>query len=381
MTADQAKILDLVCQSERFRNAPKRAQLLRYVVEKSTAPNLDKGQLSEFAILENLYTHLDPVEAVKTRNSAVRSDMKRVRQFVDDFFDAHSEHSQRICIPVGRYFASFVPNTPRQDDDSFFWKFWEPFLSAEQKVPLLILYTEPLIFQSKDGKVFVRDLRRNARKAAHPKDVHMDWPEYPANEWEPCFNYVAAGEIRCTMELSSWLQGEGVTCRPEVSRRFPELKLIENQNLLLLGSPRSNWLVELTQKKNRLPIQAMDFHIEVSNGRGEAPDKFIDLESDDPEATFRPIYTVVSRCPSPITGRWALLVSSNHARAYEAVAEFLKSPKHIGVLAERLHLTAADDFPPAVQMLLSVDVDEFQTPIGQASIVACSPEKEGGGVP
>ena len=297
----------------------------------------------------------------------LRNAVSQLRKTLKAYYETDGKNDElEIAIPAGQKGRRESPDnyvpviTEKLHAGSDFARhFWKPYLTDDEGLDTVIIYTEPLFFRIGQGKAFIRFLDRNAETDIGDIDkTKMGLPkEY--DELTPCYNYAAAGEVRCAYELGRFFSVNSKHHRlPQigVSRRLPYPG--DERNVVALGAFRTNRIVRTMQEDGLFRIKVKDFSIVDIDSKSGKKTSYCDVGFSEERA----IYAVLARRPNWTNGVLTY-ISSNHARAYESVLKYVLSEKLKGIFNPN-RSDALNEIPEAFQILFKIKVLHTEEPAG-----------------
>ncbi len=237
-------------------------------------------------------------------------------------------------------------------------RFWHAYLK-DADVQTVIVYTRNLFYHNREKRCFIRQLDTN--------DFNVDLSEklnlggaFPG----PCNpnsrHYVAAGDSRCVLTLTRFLEQNGI--RTEAFASYDTTAWHSTgprRNLILLGNKRTFKNLD----KDFLLEKAWDFDFQIE-------DKYIrdrtKPEGSPYEDDRNSVHGIVSRAYDKQHGTNITILAGNSGCFFEGVGQFLVTEHRILELNERLK---AEDKPlPPFEVLLRVTVEEHDMVPGAAYV-------------
>jgi hypothetical protein len=227
-------------------------------------------------------------------------------------------------------------------------RFWEPHLAPN--VPTRFIYGEPLFAHQPGASVYTRDVGKNQPH----KLEHEDWKSY---------TFITLGDLRFLWDVSHWLLARGVGVESNGFRNgtlFEHLQArqkVRHENLVVLGTPRSNGIIQEYQKDYPFPFVIDEDAIRRTDTAKVLRDGEISSKQDSQCA-----YAVVSRRPGIQIGA-VTVVASNNGRAIQGVGELLTSGVLLTELIAREPKLAflRTPLPGSFQILLEFELTDFGT--------------------
>jgi hypothetical protein len=281
----------------------------------------------------------------------------------------------RVYIPQRRYCLAFEPNS------SFYVRrFWGPHIQDTSRrkttypttIPTRISFTELRFFRSNNRRFFLRHQDINDDAINPAAALQRELPDIAsyvtteaiggprlAEDIQESHFFTTSGEMSCVLMLTIMFGRHRVDSPYTPQHKMPSLADLssDDENILLIGNKRTHPLIREIQKHG---IHSKDFRWTIENlgikDRG-SPEHFVDLipVADKEE---RLVYAVLSRMPSPRTGRAITVLAANHGRAFEGVGELITSDEFLQtLLKDDLNWPDEEPLPERFQILFSVEVD------------------------
>ena len=364
MTDAPQTLLQRILASKPFASADSLKRILQYLCDCATAsPDV---QPKEYEIAVQVLGR--PASFDPKVDPIVRVSIASIRERLQRYFETEGAAEEwRLAIPKGQYRPSFtkvattaasVPSSSPALD-----AFWQPYLTGAHEN--LLIFTELLFFRNEAGNflrnVFVNDLRDGKQQMQERFDcVNFD-------EYEPSFHFVSAGEMHCLLGLVRMFGGMGARLETKNSR-FSSWNALRHTNLILLGSSRTNNFLDSLQGGNHFVITA-DHIANLAPTAGEEP-FYRGHRYTDGKLEKVTEYAVVTRRPSLTPGCAVTLITANHGRAIEGAGDFLTAENQVQSLLDAMQLPAATPLPAHFQVLLRVDMIDFDEEVVEVRYVA-----------
>ena len=301
--AELQQLLIRLKDSSPLENSRVLQNLLDHLVKNRDDPK----NITEAAIQRILFERNaeKPADHRSSEPSNARGACTRLRDALHYYFLYSTEglrESVRICLPLAEhsdsmnvtsrlYRLEIGPEVTYQLNGAK--SFWHPHLVAEQRnfAKNIVVFTEPLCFRDKKNRFFIRHLDINEedgidRKSTEEELVARLKEKVP---WIETKNivvsraYVPGGEVLGKDKIRDWLAKHSEAVRRGVhARQLKEDELlveeriskdirsigeVDGRHLILLGSPRANWLMRRFQDRTKkwMPIHVEENGISVQN--------------------------------------------------------------------------------------------------------------------
>lgn len=340
--------------SRQFAHADSLKRVLQYLIERSTDPNLPPPKEREIAVRamgrrESFDSRTDPI---------VRVTVASIRERLWAYFATEGKGERlRLEIPKGQYRVVFVQTDhtpPAGEVRSAVRRFWEPYFHEDTSN--IIIYTEPLFFRDNKGRYF-RDWNLNA-PPKEPGELKCCFPGSEPADISPTFHYLSAGEMHCLLSLTRMFHEMGVPVETRNSRHATWQGL-NNANLILLGSPRTNDFLKSLQ--GEYPLLVCADRIEHRGVRTYRGQRYAD---GDLQRMIE--YAVITRRPGVQPGCVVTMIAANHGRAIEGAGHILTLENRLKELTARMGVEEPEALPETFQFLMrieTVDIDEEITAV------------------
>lgn len=360
MTKQERELLQRILQSRQFANAESLRKILTLLCR------CKERALKEYEIAVDALGRgpdFDP----KT-DPIVRVSIAAVRERLESWYAGEGAREPlRLVIPKGRYQAEFHPCDPRTPPSRpGSWalrKFWEPYLTEGR--PVLILSSELLFFRDDRGN-YVRNIFVNDRALAG------EWlkeflPQAGAEDFRPSYHFMSAGEVHCLLALLHFFAGSGVVAEPR-NARFASWQDLREANVILIGSSRVNRFVAamLQEECFRVEDRAITNHC----ARPGELSAYTGIRSFEGQLERLTEYALVTRRPGIVPGTCTTILSGNHGRVMEAAGGFLTMEDRVQAMLERMGVPGSGRFPERAQMLLQVEMVDFDEEVVSVSPIA-----------
>jgi hypothetical protein len=354
---DRQRLLSRILTSREFAHAHILKRILQYLVERSADQNGSAPKEYEIALNAMGRPHtFDP-----RTDPIVRVSVASIRDRLLAYFATEGEQEPlRLGIPKGQYLAVFsLASSPADSANaaaavSPLVRFWQSYVSAQRAN--VIVYTEPLFFRDNDGH-YVRDWHVNSL-AAGPDEIRKRLPLEGFGPLHPSFHYLSTGEVHCMLSISRMFHEMGVPIETR-NCRISSWNELNNANLILLGSPRTNTFLSTLQGDEPFFI---------------TPDRIENRAPEENEATIyqgcryldgklmrMTEYALVTRRPGLSPGCAVTMIAANHGRAIEGAGHFLTLEDRVRSVIESMGLPPSHDMALHFQLLMrveTIDVDD-----------------------
>jgi hypothetical protein len=349
------QLLKRILASRQFAHADSLKRILQYVCQHSEGP--ESLLLKEYDIAVNAIgrsrdfdARLDPI---------VRVSMANLRARLKAFFETEGiGETQRLVIPKGQYravFESHVSTRPKLDQRTepyAFRKFWAPYLSGG--FANVLLYSELLFFRDQYSN-FVRSFCINDPFASE-EELKSRIPNAEAGSLRPSYNFLSAGEARCMFSLLAMFHVLGAVIETRNSR-YSSWNELQQCNVILLGSSRTSSFLDLLQSGNDFVV--MEDRIEIRDAQPHEDECYRGRRYNDGKLQRVTEYALLTRRPSVAPRCSITTIAANHGRAYEGAGRVLTLENELGRLLEKIGVEEADSLPQHFQVLLRVDMVDF----------------------
>jgi hypothetical protein len=359
-------LLERILASRHFANADSLKRILRYLCARSQ--EVPGAQIKEFDIAINVLGRtaafdpkVDPI---------VRVSIASVRERLRAYFENEGRaEALRLAIPKGQYRAVFTTSKPPAEAPPAFKprgpaldKFWRPYLTGAREN--ILIFTELLFLRSDEGD-FLRNIYVNDLSAAR-EQLQERFPGLKLDKFRPTFHFASAGEVMCLLSLVRLFTELGVRIETRNSR-FSSWTALRQANVILLGSARTNSFSDSLQGGNDFVIKAD--HIANLAPRAGEESVYRGARFTDGKLEKLTEYALVTRRPSLTPGCFITLIAANHGRAIEGAGDFLTHEDKLQELLITMQLAETDSLPPHFQLLLRVDMIDFDEEVVGAQYI------------
>jgi hypothetical protein len=358
MNDAERQLVDRILASKRFARSDSLSRIVVYLCENADAP---AGELREYDIAVRALGR--PEAFNPTIDPIVRVSIASIRARLRAYFESEGEgEALRLRIPKGQYRALFdavaTGPSPSVPTRSALRRFWAPYLEGTYENTMLI--TELLFFRNEAG-AFVRDIFVNDVTGG-VEQLRERMPELDWDAFRPSFHFVSAGEMHAMLSLMRLLAGMDASVEVQ-NARFSSWSRMRDMNLILLGSSRTNPFLDSLQSGTNYVIDASTI-VNTEPQHGE-PAAFAGSRYMDGKLEKVREYAVVTRHPSLNPECSVTMIAANHGRAIEGATDFLTTEERVQVLVEKMQLAPGEPFPPNFQILLRIDMIDFDEEVTQ----------------
>jgi hypothetical protein len=363
MTDAERQLLDRILASKRFTRSDALSRLLAYLCENADAP---AAELREYDLAVKVLGRSASFNP--TIDPIVRVSIGSIRARLRAYFEAEGENEAlRLLIPKGQYrvvFEAVEQNEAASEiNRSALRRFWAPYLEGTYDNTMLI--SELLCFRNETG-TFVRDIFVNDVTSGL-EQVRERMPELDWNAFRPSFHFVSAGEMHGMLSLVRLLAGMDASIEVQ-NARFSSWSRLRDMNLILLGSSRTNPFLDSLQSGTNYVIDS-DQIVNTTPGPQEA-EVYAGTRYLDGRLEKVREYAVVTRHPSLNPDCAVTMIAANHGRAIEGATDFLTTEERVQSLVKRMQLAPGEPFPTNFQVLLRVDMIDFDEEVTQVEYLA-----------
>ncbi len=351
---DQELLLSRIVASRYFSNAESLRKILLFLWHHGEAGG---GAAKECDIAISALGR-PPAFDPKT-DPIVRVSIAAIRERLRSFFEGEgSREPLRLTIPKGQYrtvFTEAAAPAPEPRPSMALRSFWKPHLAPAP--PNVILSCELLFFRDGCGNfyrnIFVNDL------ASAGQEMPARMPAWN-DSLRPSYHFLAAGEVHCIFVLLQLFRELNAPVEMR-NARFCSWKELGDSNLILIGSARTNRFVDPLQGENCFVV-AEDRIINRDPQPGEETE-YRGRRYMDGKLERLVEYALITRQAGPSPGSVVTTISGNHARVMEAGAQVLSMEERVRELLERMHHDPSRPVPAHFQVLLRVDMIDFDEEI------------------
>jgi hypothetical protein len=312
---------------------------------------------------------LDPV---------VRVSMASVRHRLRAYFDGEGRADElELAIPKGRYQTIFSPRSPQalppppspEAGRRALSRFW-----AAHAIPgsaNLVTYTEPLFYRHEATLTYYRNIYVNdltdgeaqlRRRSQLPADLEL----------RPCYHYLSSGEMQASISLQRLFHELGLSLDMRNSR-LATLNQIRHANLILLGSVRTNPLVDALLGEQNFTMTAETLESR-SPDPGE-PKSYRRKEYFDGKLRRCTDHVLLTRRPGLVPGTTITLIASHHGRAVQGVGTMLTIEGEVAGLLAAIGVGETDTLPDEFQVLFEVEMIDLDDEVVSVKYVTHRPRR------
>lgn len=365
MTEAQRAVLKRVLAGRPLANAPSLKRVLQYLCEHADER---QGSMKEHDIAVSALGR--PVGFDPKIDPIVRVSMGSLRERLQAYFEEEGKNEPlHIAIPKGQYrvvFSEAPPARPQAGDwiarNPALAKFWAPYLNGPARNTLV--FSEVLFFRDDAGNylrnIYVNDLQTGAR------DLRKRFAGMDLHGYAPSFHFVSAGEVLCMLSLLRLFASAGTQVETKNSR-FSSWNALRQDNLILLGGSRINSFVRSLQGDNNFVVGA-----NVIENREPLPGEekcYRGTRRHDRKLEKLTEYALVTRQPGLSPASTVTIISANHGRAIEGAGDFLSAETCVQGLLETVHLEQTGPWPSHLQVLLRVEMIDFDEEVVRVEYV------------
>jgi hypothetical protein len=352
---EQKRLLRRVLGSPQFAHAESLQRILRLLFER--ARDQESAPLKEYEIAVNAINR--PASFDPKLDAIVRVSIAGIRERLRAYFENEGWNEPWwLEVPKGQYRLRFVAsqNTDRDPEAermcAAMHRFWGPYLT--NCLPNVLLYTELLCFRDSQGNYF-RNIYVNEPGAGREIALkHL--PNGNSDDVLPSYHFVSAGEMVGTLSLVEAFQKMQSSLQVKNSR-FASWSGVQNANLVVLGSARTNGFVRQLQGEEKLVIR--EDYIEDREIRETEPLVYQSSRFACGSLERVSDYALITRRPGPVAGTCVTLISANHGRAMEGAVQFLVRKDKLGGVLDLLAPSDESFVPNHFQLLLRVEMVDF----------------------
>lgn len=324
-----------------------------------------------YSRLENLH------ERVRRAQKALAD----IRTGLATFFSSAEGRDEPFAIHVSEgperklFFRPNIPPPPSTVD-----LFWGPYLGDLANNTLI--FTEPLFYRKKSDLIYLRNIHCN------DEDIEPSLALAPIvnnpEDWERSYHYMSSGEVMGILRLISELsfrsnippaqQGaasgspqrgkslQKFRCEFITAKDTPRLTALERENLVVIGSSRTNWILRHYQRNEEIILD--DRAVKIAQAGPEEQAEYCDVVDSLP--LYK--YAVLTRRRQQGGHRTIILIGANHGRATEGVMNRLTDERSLADLFKTMRLS--DKLPEHIQVLFRVLISKDR---GEADIEEAKP--------
>jgi hypothetical protein len=359
-------LLQRIQASRHFASAEVLRKLLVFLCERSA--QAADAQLKEFEIAVEALgkpSSFDP-----RTDPIVRVHIASIRERLQAYFEQEGRHETlRLEIPRGRYRAVFTEaralpaHVPDERRGPSLERLWKPYFAGT--APNTLVFSDLLFFRDDEG-TYLRNVYLNDLASARPA-IDERYPTLDLSTFSPSFHFVSAGEMETILAITRMFAAFSTPVEA-VKTRFSSWNSLRQSNLILIGSSRTNTFLDALQG------EAADFVItqdRIENPRpqhGEQP-FYSRSRRRDGKLDILTEYAVVTRRQGLGPGLTVTMIAANHGRAIEGAGDFLTNDRRVQAMLEQLDLADTTELPAQFQLLLRVDLVDFDEEVAEVRFV------------
>lgn len=367
MTQAEQHLLRRILASPQFAQANALQRILQYLCEQTAQEG--EGSIKEYPIAVHAlgrHSSFDP----KT-DPIVRVSVASIRERLRAFFENEGAREPlRLSVPKGSYRAVFEAVSPAamvaqevQSRCPALRRFWGAHLDSGS--PNVLVFTELLFFRDAHGNylrnIFVNKLPEGAREIGERISLAE-----PAG-LRPSYHFLSAGEVYSMISLLRLFASLDAPLDLKNSR-FCSWNDLQHSSLILLGSARTNPFSDSLQSGGNFTIA--DDRIENRNpAPGESP-FYCGRRYMEGKLERLTEYALVTRRPGLRSGTSITMIAANHGRAVEGAGQFLSLEDKVADLLAATGFDSLSKLPDRFQMLLRVEMIDFDEEVIQVDYVA-----------
>lgn len=156
------------------------------------------------------------------------------------------------------------------------------------------------------------------------------------------------GDLQLVKHLSRSLWTNGVECDDQEASLYSNDPDEADRHLILTGNELSNHVIAEVTFPEDLPLRCLEKGI--TDGKQQ---RWADGEPGAP----RTVHALVTTCKCKWSKARLWIFEAHHDRALEGVARYFADARKIESLAKALGLSPADEFPPSLQLVFTINVN------------------------
>jgi hypothetical protein len=277
-----------------------------------------------------------------------------------------SRERLRLTIPRGQYrpmfFEAGASAAPPRADTPALQRFWAPHLGGDAET--IVVFSETLFLRN-DAGTFIRNIYVNDLGTARTQLQELTGLDVAG--FKPSYHFVSAGEMHALLAIGRMFVHHGARFDTR-NARFSSWNALGQSNLILLGSSRTNSFLDSLQGDEALVVTASQ--IENRAPREGEPAAYGGARHTDGRLEKVTEYAVVTRRPGLTPGTAVTSIAANHGRAIEGAAEMLTNEARVQALLASLPLAPTARVPDRFQLLLRVDMIDFDDEVVEVVCVA-----------
>ena len=349
----QRGLLRRILASPQFAQAETLQRILRFLFENAMSQD---SAPKEYEIAVDAIGRRDSFDP-KT-DAIVRVCIAKIRERLQEYFEGIGRWEEvRLELPKGRYRLRLVRSErnkqPIEDNKTSISlrRFWESYVDGSHEN--FLLYSELLFFQDGHGNYF-RNIYTND-VSGDRRLLPLNLGEVDRDDITPSFHFVSGGEMHAVLLLVQNFQMMHCPLLVKNSR-FVSWADVQRSNLVILGNSRTSNFVRQLQGDEKLVL--MDDYIEDREAIADKCRVYKGSRSVCGSLKLASDYALITRLVGPARST-ITLVMANHARAMEGAMQFLVNDTKLSNLLTRLELKTKPGFPPHFQLVLRVDMVDF----------------------
>ena len=156
------------------------------------------------------------------------------------------------------------------------------------------------------------------------------------------------GDLQMVKHLSRSLLANGVECDDQEASIYSNEPDEADRHLILTGNESSNHVIAEVTFPDELPLRCLEESI--TDGEQQR-------WSDGEPGVPRTVHALVTTCKCKWSKARLWIFEARHDRALEGVARYFADSRKIESLAKALNLSPADEFPPSLQLVFTINVN------------------------
>ena len=371
MTKQERDLLHRILRSQHFAHAESLRKILMLLCRHK------ERALKEYEIAVDALgrgADFDP----KT-DPIVRVSVAAIRERLESWFRSEgAQEPLRLTIPKGRYHAVFEAGNrgipPARPGSPGLRTFWGPYLAGAR--PILIVSSELLFFRDEKGNylrnIFVNETPQGAGwlSSLLPAEV--------VATFRPSYHFMSAGEVHCLLALLRFFWECGAAAEPR-NARFASWQDLREANVILIGSSRVNRFVSAMQQEECFRVE--DREIVNHCARPGEASAYAGIRSFEGQLERLTEYALITRRAGVVPGTSVTILSGNHGRVMEAAGGFLTMEDKVLAMLDFMGIPETGPFPDHAQVLLRVEMVDFDEEVVSVSPVAFRAEGPEPGTP
>lgn len=361
MADAQQQLLHRLFASRHFAHAESLRRVLQYLCDHLN----DRDPPREYDIAVTALGR--PASFDPKTDPIVRVDIAQIRERLQAYFAVEGARERlRLTIPKGQYrpliFEAGSPASPPRTESPALQQLWSPYLGTDAETA--VVFSE-MLFLRNDAGTFIRNIYVNDLGSA--RQQLQDRTGLDVSAFKPSYHFVSAGEVHALLAISRMFMNHGAQFETR-NARFSSWNVLGQSNLILLGSSRTNSFLDSLQSGEDLVITAS--HIENRDPRPGEESMYGGARRVDGKLDKVTEYAVVTRRPGLTPGTAITSIAANHGRAIEGAADMLSNEARVQALLAGLRIDTPGAVPDRFQLLLRVDMIDFDDEVVEVSCVA-----------